>query len=50
MVATPLETLKSAFSEEVDSALGLLLRRELIERGESGYSFQVELVRRWFAA
>jgi hypothetical protein len=30
-------------------ALDLLIRRELIERTDGGYQFQVELIRRWFA-
>jgi hypothetical protein len=35
---------------QFDKALNLLIRRELIEPVESGYRFQVELIRRWFEA
>jgi hypothetical protein len=35
--------------DDLDQALALLTRRELIEAGGGGYSFQVELIRRWFA-
>ncbi|MCB0191465.1 MAG: ATP-binding protein [Anaerolineae bacterium] len=34
--------------DTVDCALELLTQRELIEPVESGYRFQVELIRRWF--
>jgi hypothetical protein len=36
-------------SDAAEHALRHLARRELVERAESGYRFQVELVRRWFA-
>ncbi|NEQ55116.1 MAG: ATP-binding protein, partial [Leptolyngbya sp. SIO3F4] len=36
-------------SGDLESALDLLLRRELIEATADGYGFQVELIRRWFA-
>jgi len=32
-----------------NDALDLLCRREIIEPSGSGYKFQVELIRRWFA-
>jgi hypothetical protein len=32
-----------------DRALNLLLQRELIEKVNDGYCFQVELIRLWFA-
>jgi hypothetical protein len=35
--------------DDLDQALALLTRRELIEAVGGGYSFQVELIRRWFA-
>ena len=35
--------------DDLDRALGLLVRRELIEAAQGGYRFQVELIRRWFA-
>jgi len=35
--------------DELDRALDWLMRRELIERENEGYRFQVELIRRWFA-
>lgn len=34
---------------ELHQTLDLLLRRELIERVNGGYRFQVEVIRRWFA-
>lgn len=34
---------------ELEGALTLLCRRELIEAVDGGYRFQVELIRRWFA-
>ncbi|WP_414569901.1 AAA family ATPase [Nostoc sp. CCY 9925] len=34
---------------DADITLNLLLQRELIEEVEDSYSFQVELIRRWFA-
>ena len=43
------EVLASQFPDELEQALGLLLRRELIESVDGGYRFQVELIRRWFA-
>ncbi len=33
---------------ELQTAVTQLLRRELIEEGEGGYRFQIELLRRWF--
>ncbi|MEM7033748.1 MAG: AAA family ATPase [Chloroflexota bacterium] len=33
----------------LENALALLQRRELIEKVDAGYRFQVELIRRWFA-
>lgn len=35
--------------DDLDQALRLLTRRELIEAIDGGYRFQVELIRRWFA-
>lgn len=35
--------------EQLPATLHLLLQRDLIERAKSGYRFQVELIRRWFA-
>ncbi|WP_193431298.1 AAA family ATPase [Moorena producens] len=43
------EALSCKFPNELDSTLNLLLRRELIEKEDEGYRFQVELIRRWFA-
>lgn len=34
---------------DVDRIIRQLLRRELIQWGENGYCFQIELIRRWFA-
>jgi hypothetical protein len=34
--------------DELARALDLLILRELIERTDEGYHFQVELIRRWF--
>jgi hypothetical protein len=34
--------------EELDQALALLIRRELIEQVNGSYRFQIELIRRWF--
>ncbi|WP_460200498.1 AAA family ATPase, partial [Scytonema sp. NUACC21] len=42
-------TLSQQFPNNVNSALKLLLQRELIEKLDDGYRFQVELIRRWFA-
>lgn len=36
--------------EELDATLKQLLQRDLIEETKSGYRFQVELIRRWFAS
>ncbi|MEM7062090.1 MAG: hypothetical protein AAF572_02875 [Cyanobacteria bacterium P01_B01_bin.77] len=36
--------------EDLNTAIDLLLRRELIEDTSDGYRFQVELIRRWFAS
>jgi hypothetical protein len=43
------EALAHRLSDELDHALTLLNRRELIESTQAGYRFQVELIRRWFA-
>jgi hypothetical protein len=37
------------FPHQLDHTLDLLIRRELIEGVDTGYRFQVELTRRWFA-
>jgi hypothetical protein len=37
------------FFNELDRALDLLARRELIEPADGGYRFQMELIRHWFA-
>ncbi len=42
------ESLLQQFSD-AEITLKLLLQRELIEEVDDGYSFQVELIRRWFA-
>jgi hypothetical protein len=39
----------SSDSDNLNQALALLTRRELIEAVGGGYRFQVELIRRWFA-
>ena len=46
-----LKALKQEFSDpnRLDHTLDLLLRRDLIEPAGSGYRFQVELIRQWFA-
>ncbi|MBE9105961.1 ATP-binding protein [Nostoc cf. edaphicum LEGE 07299] len=41
------QTLLQQFSD-ADITFNLLLQRELIEEVDDGYSFQVELIRRWF--
>lgn len=38
-----------ADSSRLESALQLLIRRELIQEFDGGYRFQVEIIRRWFA-
>ncbi len=38
------------FSASFDDTLALALKRDLIERVDGGYQFQVEMIRRWFAA
>jgi hypothetical protein len=43
------EALAHRLPDELDHALSLLNRRELLESTEAGYRFQVELIRRWFA-
>jgi hypothetical protein len=43
-------TLGCQFPHALDHTLALLIHRELIEPVEAGYRFQVELIRRWFAA
>jgi hypothetical protein len=35
--------------QALEHALGVLVRRDLIEAANGGYRFQVELIRRWFA-
>ncbi len=42
------EALARQFPDELERALALLRRRELIEPVDGGYRFQVELIRRWF--
>lgn len=44
-----LDSLISHFPTHLEQTLALLVRRELIELNDSGYRFQVELIRRWFA-
>ncbi|WP_346293524.1 ATP-binding protein, partial [Sphaerothrix gracilis] len=46
---TSQEDLVQQFSDISETALPLLLRRELIEITPTGHRFQVELIRRWFA-
>lgn len=41
--------LTSEFGDEFETALDLLLRRDLIEPIDGGYRFQVEIIRHWFA-
>jgi hypothetical protein len=43
------QTLAERFPNDLESTLALLLRRELIEKANDGYRFQVEMIRRWFA-
>jgi hypothetical protein len=43
------ENLRSSKLTDIKATLKQLLQRELIEKVESGYRFQVELIRRWFA-
>lgn len=38
----------AAFAEGFEQNLNILLRRDLVELTPAGYSFQIELVRRWF--
>jgi hypothetical protein len=40
--------LEQRFSAGLEGAIELLLRREIIETKPSGYSIQLELIRRWF--
>lgn len=47
-VASREALLASQASGDGEPALDLLVRRELIERVEGGFRFQVELIRRWF--
>ncbi len=44
------EDLTQSCPDNLNQVLALLKRRELIEEFENGYRFQVELIRRWFAA
>ena len=43
------DTLARQCPDNLDQALALLTRRELIESSNGGFHFQVELIRRWFA-
>ncbi len=43
------EVLARHFPDKLAQTLTLLMRRELLERTPTGYGFQVELIRRWFA-
>lgn len=43
------DVLTGRFRGQLDKALTLLLRRDLIEAAGNGYRFQVELIRRWFS-
>ncbi len=43
------ESLAHEQAEGFDQSLEMLLRRELIEKINGGYRFQVEMIRRWFA-
>lgn len=47
-IVTP-DTLARQISAPIDTAIELLLRRDLIEHADDGYRFQIELARRWFA-
>jgi hypothetical protein len=47
-VVTEREDLARRFPENLEKTIDLLLTRDLIERTESGYRFQVEMIRRWF--
>jgi len=42
------EVLTRQFSDNLDQALALPMKRELFEQIDTGYRFQVELIRRWF--
>lgn len=42
------EAWRAAFAEGFEQNLNILLRRDLVELTPAGYSFQIELVRRWF--
>jgi predicted transcriptional regulator len=48
-VTAPTATLVARYPHQLQEALQLLLRRDLIEPHNDGYRFQVELIRRWFA-
>jgi hypothetical protein len=43
------KALELKFPSQLDRALNLLQRRDVIEQTDGGYRFQVELIRRWFA-
>jgi hypothetical protein len=43
------QRIERQFPQGWQSAVKLLLQRELIEEASGGYRFQVELIRRWFA-
>lgn len=43
------QTIEQHFPQAWQSAVRLLLQRELIEESSGGYCFQVEFIRRWFA-
>jgi energy-coupling factor transporter ATP-binding protein EcfA2 len=42
-------TAQAGSPSEFEPTLAMLLRRDLLEAGDGGYRFQVELIRRWFA-
>jgi hypothetical protein len=46
---TSRQSLETQGFPDLDRALIVLLRRDLIEEVDGGYRFQVELIRRWFA-
>lgn len=43
-------TLAQHCPDDIDATIGVLLRRDVIEPADGGYRFQVELIRRWYAA
>ncbi len=42
------ETLTHKFPNRLDTTLNSLLRREILEKTDESYRFQIELIRRWF--